>query len=265
MYPVTQQEGASSEASAHKPRLKYMWEPVAPEMRSCDPPCEWRVKIPTICWCSIWSKHWDDREAENTTECHLDVSGSSAANCTDASGFVFQWQIQCKHTFGRLFARVNRRKLKSSPLQRCALGVFRSRSHNILKSFSAGRKPLGWSGPFTFYFCCGRLKPTRTWLRKRAAVLEKNVWGFIINSTGSKNEVINISHDSIWNNRVLLMLGSMEERVNHSLKSCEMLITICLGNHSIWICFRRDALCWAMIKTWVTIRDFQSSILWSGS
>lgn len=37
VFPVTQQEGASSKASAHKVNLKYMWEPAAPDMRSCDP------------------------------------------------------------------------------------------------------------------------------------------------------------------------------------------------------------------------------------
>lgn len=37
VFPVTQQEGASSKASAHKANLKCMWEPAAHDMRSCDP------------------------------------------------------------------------------------------------------------------------------------------------------------------------------------------------------------------------------------
>lgn len=85
-----------------------------------------------------------------------------------------------------------------------------------------------------------------------AAVLEKTHLCCI----SSTNKVINIVNESIWNKRVLLMLGKMEECVNHSLKSREMLTTICLGKHNIWIWFRYDALCWAIIKTWVTIRVF---------
>lgn len=133
------------------------------------------------------------------------------------------------------------------------LGVFTFRSHNILKSLSAGRKPFGCSGLLIFL----QRASTGIWLREwrssfgKERVRQHHKHLCCISTT---NEVINILHNSIWNRRVLLMLGNMEECVNQSLKSCEMLTTICLGNHNIWIWFRDDVLCWAMIKTWVTIR-----------
>lgn len=238
VYPVTQQEGASSKALAQKPVLKYTWEPVAPESPNNVLILDLKQTLRGL---------GSRKHSQSRPRC----CKCDAAKCTNASVLVFltfsmtdliQTHIwisvcQCQHT--------ETEKLSTTMLcPRCVwvqepyiwIPYMQVRNHSAARDFES--------------FC--RERQQESGCMNGAAVLEKTHLCCI----SSTNMVINIVNDSIWNRRVLLMLGKMEECVNHSLKSREMLTTICLGKHNIWIWFRYDALCWAIIKTWVTIRVF---------